>query len=159
MSEELKCPKCGRPMRAVTSRDDGSVRFYSCTGYPECQCKYSADPENDNKPFVHVCPECGEPLVKREGKSGNLYVACFNETKHKSGKAIFFELDGKPRDPLPQAAGEFKCPECDQPLKYFRIRKGKNAGQMAFGCFNTDGHAHGKAVFFDDDGTGHPKGL
>ena len=73
------CPECGKPLARKSGRR-GS--FVGCTGYPGC--KYiqpgsggarggggGAAPE----PTGDACPECGKPLVRRQGRYGP-FVSC-----------------------------------------------------------------------------------
>ena len=156
------CPECGRSLskRQRRSGDGWYVVCPNAEGHEDKEKHYfSVDPETGG-PVLATCPECGRRLSKWPSRSGDgYYCVCSNAEGHKSGKKIYFNGDGTPREPRPEAAGEFKCPDCGQPLKYFRSSKGPRAGQMSFGCFNKEAHPSGKPVFFDDDGTGKPAGL
>lgn len=147
---DFNCPLCGKAM-VRKARKDGSGYFWSCTGYPDC--KYIADDWKE-EPFIHNCPECGQPLrVRISKKTANPYIACMNKEKHKSGEPIFFHEDGTHgADSRPKAKGEFTCPECGNVIKYFKYKKGPRAGQMGFGCFNSEKHTSGQAIFWDDNG-------
>lgn len=142
------CPLCGKPLHAVTRKDDGSVILYGCTAYPECRGALFPDPDNNGEPYMKTCPECHNGLRKAVSRRGNHYVACFNKEAHADGEAIFFDEDGSPR---PRARGEFACPECASPLSYFRVTRGSRAGSMAFACFHAENHASGRPLFFDDN--------
>ena len=147
----ISCPVCGAPVAPVSK--GGTILFYGCTAYREtgCQGMWSADPDNGGKPFVRTCPECGKALVKRRSKKGGrVYVACFNSGAHASGEARFFDADGAPEAPKPKPKGEFACPECGGPLKYFKLKNGRSAGSMCFACFASDRHGDGRPRFFDD---------
>lgn len=148
---DFNCPECGKPL-SRRSRKDGSGYFWSCTGYPDC--KFIADDWKD-EPYIHNCVECGERLRPRISKStGHPYIACFNKEKHASGEAIFYRDDGTPRteDNRPKPKGEFHCPECGKPLKYYKRKKGAKAGEMGFACFNEQAHNEGRPLFWDDNG-------
>jgi DNA topoisomerase-1 len=79
-SEDLgKCPECSRPLARRQSRR-GS--FVGCTGYPECRyiqpqssgpASASAGPAAE--PTGESCPDCGQPLVRRQGRFGP-FVSC-----------------------------------------------------------------------------------
>ena len=147
----LPCPECGSPVEPISK--NGVILFYGCTAYRKTGCRgmWSADPDNGGKPFVKICPECGKALVKRRSKKGGKsYVACFNAQKHKSGEVLFFDAEGEPEAPKPRPKGEFVCPECGGPLKYFKLKKGRSAGSMCFACFENNRHANCQPRFFDD---------
>jgi DNA topoisomerase-1 len=59
------CPECGKPMRRMRSKS-GKI-YFGCTGYPDCKF-LSWDVPTGKK-----CPQCGEALVKKNGK-----VCCSN---------------------------------------------------------------------------------
>ncbi len=72
------CPDCGKPLARRSGRR-GS--FVGCTGYPSC--KYIQAGSNQAGPSAgasaeptgEMCPECGKPLVKRQGRYGP-FVSC-----------------------------------------------------------------------------------
>ena len=72
------CPECGQPLARKRGRR-GS--FVGCTGYPGC--KYirpgsggtSREPAAAAEPTGESCPECGKPLVTRQGRYGP-FVSC-----------------------------------------------------------------------------------
>jgi DNA topoisomerase-1 len=85
VSEDLgTCPQCGRALARRTSRR-GS--FVGCTGYPSC--KYiqpaaagaataggqAASSRPAPEPTGEECPDCGKPLVRRQGRFGP-FVSC-----------------------------------------------------------------------------------
>ena len=149
-SGTLGCPDCGAPVAPVSK--DGVILFYGCTAYRQTGCRgmWSADPDS-GKPFLKTCSECGKPLVKRRAKKGGrVYVACFNSQGHASGEVLFFDAEGAPETPKPKPKGEYVCPECQGPLKYFKLKKGRSAGSMCFACVASARHASGKPRFFDD---------
>src|SRR5207253_784598 len=72
------CPQCGKPLRRRSGRRGP---FIGCSGYPSCRyiqpggsggARPSA-PAPD--PTGEACPECGKPLVKRQGRYGP-FVSC-----------------------------------------------------------------------------------
>jgi DNA topoisomerase-1 len=80
-AEELgACPDCGKPLARRSGRR-GS--FVGCTGYPSCkyiqagsnQAGGGAKPAAAAEPTGEACPECGKPLVKRQGRFGP-FVSC-----------------------------------------------------------------------------------
>jgi DNA topoisomerase-1 len=73
------CPDCGKPLARRQGRK-GS--FVGCTGYPSC--KYiqagsnqagGTSPAAAAEPTGEKCPDCGKPLVKRQGRYGP-FVSC-----------------------------------------------------------------------------------
>ncbi len=72
------CPECGKPLARRTGRR-GS--FVGCTGYPSCKyiqpgsTQAGAAPSVAAEPTGEVCPDCGKPLVKRQGRYGP-FVSC-----------------------------------------------------------------------------------
>ena len=79
------CPQCGRPLARRSSRRGP---FIGCTGYPECKyiqpsggaaagegaaAARSSRPAPE--PTGEECPECGKPLLKRQGRFGP-FVSC-----------------------------------------------------------------------------------
>ncbi|HSJ46658.1 MAG TPA: type I DNA topoisomerase [Euzebyales bacterium] len=77
--EGASCPTCGAPMDKVFS---GKSRqwFASCSRWPECDGTLPLDAEGnvttieELRPDASVrCPECGKPMVRREGRYGPFY--------------------------------------------------------------------------------------
>jgi DNA topoisomerase-1 len=80
------CPNCGKPLARRTSRR-GS--FIGCTGYPSCKYIQPSARGADAKggetsaassrpapqPTGEDCPDCGKPLVRRQGRFGP-FVSC-----------------------------------------------------------------------------------
>ena len=56
----VDCPKCGKPLVARYGRRRS---FYGCSGYPEC------DFSSWDLPTTEKCPDCGEMLFFKKGKS------------------------------------------------------------------------------------------
>jgi DNA topoisomerase-1 len=92
----IRCEKCNSPM---ILRKGFRGPFLGCSGYPKCRSTKPMTAELKEKfkdqmpapqpkkevPKVDVretCPECGAPMVLREGKRG-YFLGC---TKFKSGK-------------------------------------------------------------------------
>lgn len=146
MSEAFECPLCGKPLQ---KRQGQKGAFWSCAGYPDC--KFSLDDQN-GKPLILKCPKCGA-FLRAGSNSRGPYTYCSKKENHASGETLFFGPDGNARqdEGRQKPKGTFTCPECGQELKYFRQKKGKNAGQMCWACFNEGAHDGGKALFFNDD--------
>ncbi len=73
------CDECGAPMVVRRSRRG---RFLGCSNYPKCKGTkpFSAAIEAGYQPpepeaIDEACPECGKPLVIREGRRGK-FIAC-----------------------------------------------------------------------------------
>ena len=111
----MKCPKCGSEM---VKRQGKFGEFLSCSGFPEC--RYSCDLDGTKKTFnakkhsdenYGECPECGSPLVKRDGKYGE-FLSCtgFPNCKYSC------DLDGSKNtlNNINFETGESygKCPKC-----------------------------------------------
>ena len=74
------CPECGKPLGRKRGRRG---TFVGCTGYPGC--KYiqpgstggatAREPAAAPEPTGDACPECGKPLVNRQGRYGP-FVSC-----------------------------------------------------------------------------------
>jgi DNA topoisomerase-1 len=85
------CPNCSRPLARRSSRRGP---FIGCTGYPNC--KYiqpsakaaageggaAAPARPAPEPTGEECPDCGKPLVKRQGRFGP-FVSCSGYPKCK----------------------------------------------------------------------------
>jgi DNA topoisomerase I len=77
--EELgPCPDCGKPLARRSGRRG---TFVGCTGYPSCKYiqpgsnQAGAGASASAEPTGEICPECGKPLVKRQGRYGP-FVSC-----------------------------------------------------------------------------------
>ncbi|MBE6638373.1 MAG: type I DNA topoisomerase [Ruminococcaceae bacterium] len=57
----INCPICQKPI--VTKHGKNKMVFYSCSGYPDCSFS-SWDMPTEKK-----CPDCGEMLFRKKGKS------------------------------------------------------------------------------------------
>ena len=72
------CPECGRPLAHRRSRRG---TFVGCTGYPECRyiqpqsTRTGAATAPAAEPTGESCPDCGSPLVRRQGRYGP-FVSC-----------------------------------------------------------------------------------
>jgi DNA topoisomerase-1 len=87
------CPNCNRPLARRSSRRGP---FIGCTGYPNCKyiqpsARKAADGEEGAapassrpaaEPTGEECPDCGKPLVKRQGRFGP-FVSCSGYPKCK----------------------------------------------------------------------------
>jgi len=95
VQEDLgQCPQCGRPLSRRSSRRGP---FIGCTGYPNCKYiqprgegaaaageggKAAAPSRPAPEPTGEECPDCGKPLVKRQGRFGP-FVSCSGYPKCK----------------------------------------------------------------------------
>ncbi|MFO7776877.1 MAG: type I DNA topoisomerase [Nitriliruptoraceae bacterium] len=74
------CPECGAPMERVFS-GKSKQWFASCSRWPECSGTLPleedgsvGEPEPEPEPDERVrCPECGKPMVARDGRYGTFY--------------------------------------------------------------------------------------
>ena len=68
------CEKCGKPMAVKRGRFG---YFLACTGYPECRTtKKNRDERrhghgSSDSLLEEKCPECGNPMALKHGRSGN----------------------------------------------------------------------------------------
>ena len=71
----ILCDICQRPMLIKSGRFGD---FMACSGFPECK---------NTKPILKSigvkCPECGNDIVRRRGKSGKTFYGCSNYPKCK----------------------------------------------------------------------------
>ena len=71
----ILCDICQRPMLTKSGRFGD---FMACSGFPECK---------NTKPILKSvgvkCPECGNDIVRRRGKSGKTFYGCSNYPKCK----------------------------------------------------------------------------
>lgn len=90
------CHECGAPMEKVFS-GKSKQWFASCSRWPDCDGTAPlnddgtvGEPEPEPEPDPDVlCPECGDPMVPRDGRYG-LFYGCVNygETGKKKCKGI-----------------------------------------------------------------------
>ena len=101
----FKCPNCGS---ALNLRQGKNGLFWSCSNYPECKAAFDDDngkPDFDGKARsarlfkagAPKCPNCGNALVKKNGKFGvfwgcSAYPKCRTTFNDRNGKPDF---DGK----------------------------------------------------------------
>ncbi len=62
---DVPCPKCGSKILTRYGRGGRTV-FYSCERYPDC------DFSSWDLPTKETCPDCGELLYRKKGRSGML---------------------------------------------------------------------------------------
>lgn len=63
-----QCPKCKSKMMLKTGKYG---RFWACENYPECK---------STLPMLlkEECPECGNHLVERRSRWGQIFIGCSN---------------------------------------------------------------------------------
>jgi DNA topoisomerase-1 len=69
----IPCPVCGKGEMVERRSKRGRI-FWGCSRYPECKAA------TWDKPTGEKCPECGEPLVEKVSKDGEVRVACQNRS-------------------------------------------------------------------------------
>jgi DNA topoisomerase-1 len=80
VQEQPPCEKCGKPMVVKRGRFG---YFVACTGYPECRntkkivMKEGAATAVGDVPLEEKCPDCGNHLVRKQGRYGE-FIACSN---------------------------------------------------------------------------------
>ena len=151
--ESTMCEECGSPMKLRQSR--AGKAFLGCTAYPKCRNivnvaiaagKAEARPD---EPTGQMCPECGNPLVRRHGQYG-AYVSCSNypACRYKPPKPVLDTGVQCPKDggAIVERRGRFRpfygcvnypacdfslnarpipetCPSCGNPYLLLRDRK------------------------------------
>ncbi|MEH0021053.1 MAG: type I DNA topoisomerase [Desulfobacter sp.] len=126
----IRCPLCGKPVNIKIGRNG---HFLACTGYPDCAftSNYLRDEKGnisivekiqDSEP-VKDCPECGKPMVQKDGRFG-LFLACtgYPECKH---------TESVGQDNASNDTG-VPCPEnnCDGTI----VEKRSKRGKLFYGC-------------------------
>ena len=92
------CPECGAPMERVFS-GKSKQWFASCSRWPECSGTLPleedgsvGEPEPGPEPDERVrCPECGKPMVARDGRYGTFY-GCIDYPKCKGIRNVQHRL-------------------------------------------------------------------
>ncbi len=111
------CPVCkkGHIVKRVASKGKSKGKaFYACSNYPKCKNIYN------DEPVMEYCPDCKSIMLKDE--NGNLY--CSNKCNEKEKEEANNELI-------------VNCPECGKGHLIKRVAsKGKNKGNIFFGCSN-----------------------
>lgn len=126
----IRCPLCEKPVNIKIGRNG---HFLACTGYPDCAftSNYLRDEKGnisivekiqDSEP-VKDCPECGKPMVQKDGRFG-LFLACtgYPECKH---------TESVGQDSASNDTG-VPCPEdnCDGTI----VEKRSKRGKLFYGC-------------------------
>ena len=126
----LSCPECGKPVNIKIGRNG---HFLACTGYPDCS--FTSNYIRDEKGLISVvekiqdsepvkdCPECGKPMVQKDGRFG-LFLACtgYPDCKH---------TESVGQDNATTNTG-VPCPEkgCDGTI----LEKKSKRGKIFYGC-------------------------
>ena len=94
---DVKCEKCGAPMRLKSGRFGN---YYACSNYPNCE---NIRPVNEKVviPTDIICEKCGGMMVEREGKYGK-FLACGNYPKCRNSR------------PLDEKKSTVKCKKCGE---------------------------------------------
>ena len=127
---DIECPSCGKPLNLKIGRNG---HFIACSAYPDCS--FSSNYSRDDKGNIEIaekqqdnekvkdCPQCGKPMVYKEGRFGR-FIACsgYPECKHTESALG----DGT------QADTGVKCPgpDCDGTI----IEKKSKRGKVFYGC-------------------------
>ncbi len=138
--EGKKCPVCGKEL---VVRSGAKGPFVGCSGYPECTYTSSVeDPEggasqgkeggtNVSEVPEKMCPDCGKPLVVRNGRRGP-FLGCSGYPKCRHTEPIPGSDEAKAKEGAPaeggaEPAGETidrKCPNCGKTLVQKTGRRG-----------------------------------
>ncbi len=126
----IACPKCGKPVNIKIGRNG---HFLACTGYPDCDftANYLRDEKGkisivekveDSEP-VKDCPECGKPMVRKDGRFG-LFLACTGYPDCKHTESVVQEHSN--------TSIGVPCPEkgCDGTI----VEKKSKRGKLFYGC-------------------------
>jgi len=126
-----KCPECGAELVVKSGRKG---RFIGCSAFPKCRYTRpleAAPGGSEERPRAEPvetgekCPECGAPLVEREGRRGR-FIGCSAFPKCRYTR----EVEGAER---PKAeATDVKCPKCGAPMVIRRGRRGRFLGCSAY---------------------------
>ena len=129
--EDERCPE-----------DDGRLvikssvpgRFAGCENYPDCSyTKHLGGPQPETpaaEPVGRDCPECGEPLVMRQGRRGQPFVGCSTYPKCKYTESIDSEGNTRPRSQPVET--DIKCPKCGKKMVVRESKRGKFLGCSGF---------------------------
>ncbi|MEE8319554.1 MAG: type I DNA topoisomerase, partial [bacterium] len=118
---DLKCPDC--PNGSLVIRTGRMGEFLACSNYPDCKFTSNFVTQEDGsiepvkeQEREELCPECGSPMVLRQGRSGP-FLGC---SRYPDCKGT-----------LPLSTG-VSCPEegCSGELIHKRSKKGRTF----FGC-------------------------
>lgn len=120
----VTCDKCGKPMIVREVKKGRKTEYFlGCIGYPDCKNTIPCDKNGKpmDKPKVEetdkVCPDCGKPMLLREGKNGKFYSCSGYPDCKKTQPYIDPKQDTK------------ECPECGKPMI---LRNGKTG--KFWGC-------------------------
>ena len=127
---DIKCPLCGKPVNIKIGKNG---HFLACTGYPEC--KFTSNYTRDEKGNIQIvekapdsepvkdCPECGKPMVMKEGRFG-LFLACTGYPECKHTESVAQENSSKDTG--------VPCPEkgCTGTI----VEKKSKRGKIFYGC-------------------------
>ncbi len=133
---EYKCPECGEMIvrrKGISKHTGKEYDFFACSDYPDCEKTFGVldddTPDFDGKlrskaeESKYECPECGKPLVRRQGISKSTkkeydFFACSGYPECKKTFDVLDDdtpdFDGKLRPKT--EASKHKCPECGKLL-------------------------------------------
>jgi len=156
-----KCPDCGEPLVVRTSRWG---KFAGCSGYPKCRYKRRMGAEGQPEaverkppePTGENCPQCGKPLMAREGKRGKFigcsaYPKCRYTRNVEAPQAAPAEgAATAPKAPAPERkapepTGE-SCPNCGKPLVAREGKRGRFVGCTGYPKCRYTRDAEGQAA-------------
>ncbi len=126
----LECPECKKELRIKIGKNG---HFLACTGYPECS--FTSNYERNEKGEITIiqrqpdsepvkdCPECGKPMVEKEGRFG-MFLACTGYPACKHTESVHQNAEA--------ANTGIPCMEkgCDGTL----MEKHSKRGKLFFGC-------------------------
>jgi DNA topoisomerase-1 len=137
------CPKCGRPLVERVGRYG---KFLGCSGYPECRTivrpgksesgaeeasGVGAGGQDGAAAEYPPCPNCGRPLVRRNGKRGP-FLGCSGYPKCKTIVNLDeIEANTSTAEATPAIPG-VQCPKDGGAL----VERTSRAGRAFVGCAN-----------------------
>jgi DNA topoisomerase-1 len=111
------CPRCGRPLVLRYSLKVKGNKFIGCSGWPDCDYikpRSEAAGQAPPEPTDIKCPNCGRPMLKRQGKRGP-FLGCSGYNQEPRCTTIL-NLDAQ-GNPLPLGRPtEHRCERCGSPL-------------------------------------------
>ncbi len=126
---DIKCKLCGEMM---VMRPGRNGEFLACSTYPKCKNTQNFIRKEDGsiQPVEKEdtgakCEKCGEPMVIKNGKSGE-FLACSGYPKCRNAKSFQRDEQGKivivekPK----QVETEIKCEKCSSPMVIRNSRRG-----------------------------------
>ncbi len=114
---DLTCPNCGAGMVIKFGR---AGQFLACSAYPKCKTtsdftrdetgRVVAVDKKPDQPTDQTCPNCGQPMVEKNGRFGK-FLACAAYPECKTTRKIVAATEKAADEPTDQ-----KCEKCGKPM-------------------------------------------